>query len=117
MMYKDIKDPRPNAKTRSLRKLFRVRVFESDPHTKTGKVKKNLPAIREETVIAWNVVDANRKVAGHLVDQPEAIGYVTWPRKGEEHVYMIDNTTEGPLEEEPVNPSVGGVEDEESWDF
>lgn len=118
MMYKDIKDPNPQTRTRALRKLWRVKVFESNPHTKSGRVKKKLPKIREETVIAWNIVDANRKVAGDLVEQPEMIGFVTWPRQGEDHVYLIENTTEGPIEDEEIKPTVGGVgEDEDDWDF
>ena len=110
MMYKDIKDPNPRAKTRMLRRLWEVKVYKGKPDAKRPKVKK-------ETVIAWNAVDANRKIGGQLAEEPKAIGYVTWPRSEEQkHVFLIDNPTEGP-EDAPVIPTVGGVSDEEDWNF
>jgi hypothetical protein len=117
MMYKDINNPNPSTRTRVLRRIWKVTVYEEEPNSKkTGKAKKNVKT-REETVIAWNQVDANRKAPGKLAVPAEPIGFVTWPRDGESHVYMIDNPTDGPIEDEPVQPSVGGVDDEEDWDF
>lgn len=111
MMYKDIGDPNPRAKTRMLRRLWCVLVYDGDPDDPDTE-------IREETVIAWNAIDANRKVAGQLAERPEDLGWVTWPRTEEDlHVYLINNPTDGPLPDKPVNPSVGGIADEEDWDF
>lgn len=94
-----------------LRRLWKVKIVE-----KYG-TKKRKPKIREETIIAWNAVDANRKAGGRLAEEPEPVGWVTWPRGEEKHVYFIDNPTDGPLEDEKVEPSVGTVSDEEDWDF
>ena len=110
MQYKDIKDTRPYNKTRMLRRLWQVEVYDGD------KDDADCPVIKE-TVIAWNQVDATRKSPGELAKLPESLGWVTWPRQGEGHVYLIENTTDGPIEEEEVIPSVGGIEDEDDWDF
>lgn len=120
MIYKDLKHPdngQPHFRSRSLRRLWKVLVFEADPHTKTGKEKKNLPKVREETVVAWNQTDATR-MCRFVVEPPTPIGYVTWPRPGEDWVYFISDSTEGPDESEKIKPTVGSVgEDEEDWDF
>lgn len=111
MRYKDIDGGDPRAKTRELRRIWKVKVYVGDPDADD-------PETKIETVIAWNQVDANRKIPGQLAELPTLIGYVTWPRKGEEVVYIISNTTEGPIVETPITPTVGGVNDEEdAWNF
>ena len=110
MMYKDIKDPNPRAKTRALRRIWELKIFEGDPDAKKPKTRK-------ETVIAWNSVDAIRKAGGRLSEEPKPIGFVSWPRNEEQHhVYLVDNPSDGPDEDTPIVPTLGSVDDEEDWD-
>jgi hypothetical protein len=112
MRYKDISqvEADPSTTTRELRRLWKLTVYEGKPDAKK-------PKTREETAIAWNQVDATRKAPGPLALPPEELGFVTWPRPGEDVVYLIQNPTDGPLTDDPIYPSVGTVSDEEDWDF
>lgn len=110
MMYKDIKDSRPGTRTRALRQLWEVEIYDGDPNDPdVGLVV--------ETVIAWNHVDAIRRIGRAVASVPRSLGFVTWSRTGEQHVYLIENTTDGPIEDAPVVPTVGGVGEEDGWDF
>lgn len=111
MQYKDAKNTDPAHKgTRMLRSLWEVKTYKGTP-------KKRKPKTETHTVIAWNAVDANRKSGGKLAEEPKRIGFVTWPRPGEEHVYLIENPTDGPIEDEKIMPTVGSVDEEADWDF
>lgn len=119
MLYKDIELAKTDktVRTRIMRRLWSVKVFSSDPHTKKGKVKQTLPAIREETVIAHNATDAIQQLQ-FVAERPEFIGYVTYPRPGEDWVYLIDSPKDGPKTDEKIKPTVGGVGDTgDDWDF
>jgi len=108
MNYNDPKNPRE--KTRMLRRIWRCEVYKGNPDAKK-------PKTRTETVIAWNSVDAIRKIGGQLAKEPESLGWVTWPRGDEDYVHFISDSAVGPDEKHKVTPSVGGVNDEEDWDF
>ena len=109
MRFKDTKDPSPHARTRELRRLWLVKVFDGD-HT-----DPDCPIV-EHKVIAWNAVDANNQFTEELVCEPEALGFVTWPRVGDskEEIFLIENTR-GPTDVKAV-PSVDiRDEDDEGW--
>jgi len=108
MHYNDPK--KPEERTRMLRRIWECEVYTGDPDDPEVET-------RSETVIAWNAVDANRKVGGQLAKQPRAIGWVSWPRGEEDYVHIIPNSNIGPDESVKIRPSVGGVADEEDWDF
>lgn len=55
-------------KARELRRLYKCKVYKTDKKCHT----------REETVIAWNAVDAIRQARGELAEQPEELCFVTW---------------------------------------
>lgn len=71
-------------RSQELRRLWLVKVFDGD------KEDPDCP-VREEKVIAWNQVDAIRRVPGDIAKQPEQISYVTW----DEEPQLIA-TTAGP---------------------
>ncbi len=71
-------------KGRYCRRLYRVRVYTDEARTQTT----------EETVIAWNPVDANRRAQAEISEEPEALHFVTW----DEPPRRIDTPQEGPLE-------------------
>ncbi len=91
---------------RDLPRLWECVVYTGDPNAKRPKTKK-------ETVVAWNAVDANRKLAGmELAKEPKAVCFV-WqedPDDPKSKKFRIDDTS-GPTDEE-VKPSVE-VEEEE----
>lgn len=71
-------------KSRQLRRLYQVEIYKTDKRVHT----------HTETLIAWNAVDANRRVQGELAVEPKPICFVTWddpPRR-------IENPTDGALE-------------------
>ena len=108
MHYNDPQNP--SQKTRMLRRVWKCTVFKGNPDAKK-------PKTTTETVIAWNAVEANRKMGRQLACEPESLGWVTWPRAQEDYVYFIENPSDGPIEKHKVRPSVGGVADEDDWDF
>jgi hypothetical protein len=75
-----------------------VKVFDGD------KEDPDCP-VREEKIIAWNQVDAIRRVPGDIVEQPEAINFVTW----DDPPLMI-KTTAGP-ERDVADPTIEPVDD------
>ena len=86
--------------SRELRRLWEVEYYDGDPDDKKTKTKK-------ETVVAWNHVDAIRKLGGRRVaKQPVEITYVTWPEKDQDvdEVYEIHDTS-GPTKKK-VKPSI-----------
>ena len=88
-MYKGPRDRHP----RLLRRLWKLKIYvgdEGDP----GR------SIREETVIAFNAVEAIRRARGAVAEQPEAVCYVTWD--GEP--LRIENTG-GPTDE-VIEPTI-----------
>ena len=82
-------------KRRELRRLWRIYVYDGDPNDPDGC------SAREETVIAFNAVEANRKSGGVLALQPEALHYVTW----DDEPLRIDSTA-GPTRE-VIQPTLG----------
>ena len=110
MRWKDIRDPNPKARTRELRRLYLVKVFDGDPND------PDTP-IREEQVIAWNAVDANNQFSEDLVCEPEDLGYVTWPREGhdKDDIFFIDNPKDGATDRRPFPTVEIRDEQEEDW--
>ena len=89
MMYKGKKDRHP----RLLRRLWKVKKYvgdEGDPDR----------SIREETVIAFNAVEAIRRARGAVAEMPEALHYVTWDDQP-----LRINDTGGPTDE-VVEPTI-----------
>jgi hypothetical protein len=78
-------------KRRELRRLWRVKVYKTDKKVHT----------HEETLVAWNAVEAIRMARGEVAKAPEAVCYITWdnpPRR-------IDDPSAGPLDE-IIEPSI-----------
>lgn len=109
MNYKNI-GGNAQEKTRILRRLWEVELFDGDPEDPLCDTKI-------ETVVAFNHVDALRQAGGHAVEQPKFISYVTWPRidEAEKLIYRIDNTTDGPYGD-PVECTVE-IAGQDPWDF
>lgn len=90
---------------RELRRVWKVKVYTGNPD-----VKK--PKTGVETVVAWNAVDAIRRMgAKKVAEQPTSMGYITWPEKKGDPVFFI-KSTKGPTDEK-VN---GELVKEEDWD-
>ena len=88
-----------------LKRLYEIEIYEGDRNDPEATT-------RTETIIAWNHVDAIRRVR-NPVSQPVALHFVTNPDSTGK-IYRIDNTTDGPVGE-PLNPSIApiAVEDED----
>lgn len=69
---------------RMLRRLWEVEIYEGDPDAEE-------PETRDETIIAWNAVDAVRSCGGRAVKEPTALGFVTW-----DDVPLLIESTKGP---------------------
>lgn len=87
-----------NGKSRQLRRLWEVKVYDGNPDAKKTKTRK-------ETVVAWNAVDAIRMCGGVAAEPPKAVCFVTWP-KGDETgpIFRIESTA-GPSDEE-ITPTI-----------
>ena len=92
-----------------LRRLWKVKVFDGEPHEDTP--------IIEHTIVAMNEMDAHRRAGGDLAERPEFLHYVTWAPLDDPggNIYRIDNTREGPYGD-PIEPTVALPEDDE-WNF
>lgn len=91
-------------RSRSLRRLFEVSVYRPAKGRKPGPRTKT----STETVIAWNAVDAIRRVAPlEAAEQPRALVFVTW----DEPPRVILNPVDGPTDE-VVTPTMG---EEAGW--
>lgn len=98
MRFKNRADPL--GMTRELRRLWEVDLYDGDRND------PNTP-IRTETVVAFNAVEAIRKLHGFfVVTPPRAKHFVTWPelKKPDGQVLKID-TTAGPTDE-VVEPTI-----------
>lgn len=84
-------------KSRALRSLWTVKIYDGDPDKKKTR-------IREETIVAFNAVEAIRKCPGNVAEQPERVCYVTFPEKDGYPIHRIENTA-GPTEE-VIEPSI-----------
>ncbi len=80
-------------KHRILRRLWKVQVFTGDPDDPGVEIS-------EETVIAFNAVEAVRRVGRPVALPPEPVCYVTW----DDAPLRIENTA-GPTDE-VVTPSI-----------
>ena len=83
--------------TADLQCLWKCTVYKGDPDAKR-------PRTRAVTVVAWNAVDANRKLADqHLAKEPEFICWVWQENSGDPDnpgpYHRIDNPTTGPTDE------------------
>jgi hypothetical protein len=88
---------------RELRRLWSVSLYDGDPDD------PDTP-ILEETVIAWNAVDAGRRTQGkRLAKPPVPLFFVSW----DEPPLIIDDTG-GPIDEE-AHPSIAYVDLSEDW--
>lgn len=77
---------------RELRRLWEVKIYISKPDAKK-------PKTRTERVLAWNAVDAIRRCgAAKVAEQPVSLGFVTWPEKKGDSIFLIENT-KGPTDE------------------
>lgn len=109
MQYKNLRSTHPREVTRTLRRLWSVKVFDGEPLDET-------PVITH-TVVAMNEIDAQRKAGRHIAERPTFLHYVTWAPLDDPGgaIYRIENTTDGPFGE-PITPSVALPEDDE-WNF
>ena len=101
------KNPGTAAKTRELRRLWEVRVYEGDPDARIPKTKYT-------TVVAFNAVEAIRLCGGRAASEPVALDYVTWPEHPGDPVLRIQDTS-GPTDQvvEPIVPL--SAEEDEDW--
>lgn len=87
-----------NGKSRHLRRLWEVTVYDGNPDAKKPKTRK-------ETVVAWNAVDAIRLCGGAAAKEPKAVCYVTWPNGDESGPIHRIESTAGPTDEE-IKPTI-----------
>lgn len=93
-------------KNRELRRLWEVDVYEGDPDDEDV-------ALRTETLIAFNQVEAVRRAGGPVASLPRQICFVSWGEKEGDPIYRVDSPKEGPAGD-PIEPSISRVE-EEYW--
>lgn len=87
-------------RNRECQRLYECEVYTGDPDAKRPKVKV-------ESVVAWNAVDANRKLGDRrLAKEPEPICFV-WPKdtKDPASPLLRIESTSGPTDE-VVTPTV-----------
>ena len=86
-------------KSRELRRLWDMRVYDGDPDDPKTKTKK-------ETVVAMNEVDANRRTPGSIAEPPVELTFVTWPEPGEDDTEIFEiHDTSGPTNKK-VKPTI-----------
>lgn len=110
MQYKNLDSLDPQEKTRILRRLWKVQLFD-------GPAEDGTPII-EETIVAMSEMEVHRLTGSReLAHRPESLHYVTWPHLDDPGgpIYRIDNTTDGPYGE-PIQPSIPLPESDE-WNF
>lgn len=86
---------------RELKRVWRVKTFIGDKEVPN-------PKIQEETVVAWNQVDAIRASGREVAEPPEPLFFVTWP-DADENIYRVDDVGVGPVGN-PVKTSIAPVE-------
>jgi hypothetical protein len=69
-------------KSRELRRLWEVKVYEGDPDAKNPKIHRG-------TVIAFNSVEALRLCGGKAAEPPREVCFVTWPETHLLNLLMI----------------------------
>lgn len=95
--------------TRACRRLFKVTRFDIP----RGQDPMDGDPTMEDTVIAWNQVDAMRRAPGQYAVPPEFIDWVDW---SDPPMIVRDQTFETFGEAQPtIAPQ--GWEDEGGWDF
>ena len=93
-------------KNRELRRLWRIYIYDGD------KEDPECP-IREETLVAWNAVDAIRRCGQAAARQPEEVCFVSWPDDDAQAIQRVANPLAGPVGDVVV-PSIA-VADKEAW--